>query len=240
MPVDDLPDDVATLRRMLIAAHEAGAAREAELAAAKAGLINKTLEIEKLKVQLARLRRQQFGRCSEKIDRIIEQLELMLDELETEAAIGPPTDVSSATVDEDESAATRKRSPGRRPLPEHLPRRGIVHTPSCLCPACGCAMRKVGADVSEGLEAGAGGRQDQDRPIMGLSGRRGAARRTGAAGGDLPLPSRPERGASAPTPGPVPRLPACRRLCRVWPAFPGRWRQARQCRRGFLLGACEA
>src|SRR6266550_1898782 len=152
MPVDDLPDDVATLRRMLIAAHEAGAAREAELAAAKAGLINKTLEIEKLKVQLARLRRQQFGRSSEKIDRIIEQLELMLDELETEAAIGPTTDVSSATVDEDESAATRKRSPGRRPLPEHLPRREIVHTPSCLCPACGGAMRKVGEDVSEVLD----------------------------------------------------------------------------------------
>src|SRR5882762_8528167 len=152
MPVDDLPDDVATLRRMLIAAHEAGAAREAELAAAKAGLINKTLEIEKLKVQLARLRRQQFGRSSEKIDRIIEQLKLMLDELETEAAIGPTTDVSSATVDEDESAATRKRSPGRRPLPEHLPRREIVHTPDCTCPACGGAMRKVGEDVSEVLD----------------------------------------------------------------------------------------
>src|SRR5258708_27417611 len=151
MPVDDLPDDVATLRRMLIAAHEAGAAREAELAAAKAGLINKTLEIEKLKVQLARLRRQQFGRSSEKIDRIIEQLELMLDELETEAAIGPTTDVSSATVDEDESATPRKKSPGRRPLPEHLPRREIVHTPSCLCPACGGAMRKGGEDVSEAL-----------------------------------------------------------------------------------------
>jgi hypothetical protein len=152
MPVDDLPDDVATLRRMLIAAHEAGAAREAELAAAKAGLINKTLEIEKLKVQLARLRRQQFGRSSEKIDRIIEQLELMLDELETEAAIGPTTDVSSATVDEDESAAPRKKSPGRRPLPEHLPRREIVHTPACFCPACGGAMRKVGEDVSEVLD----------------------------------------------------------------------------------------
>jgi transposase len=152
MPVDDLPDDVATLRRMLIAAHEAGAAREAELAAAKAGLINKTLEIEKLKVQLARLRRQQFGRSSEKIDRIIEQLELMLDELETEAAIGPTTDVSSATVDEDESAAPRTKSPGRRPLPEHLPRREIVHTPACLCPACGGAMRKVGEDVSEVLD----------------------------------------------------------------------------------------
>src|SRR6202023_1154805 len=124
MPVDDLPDDVATLRRMLIAAHEAGAAREAELAAAKAGLINKTLEIEKLKVQLARLRRQQFGRSSEKIDRIIEQLELMLDELETEAAVGPVAgEPGAAAADDEGESVARKKSPGRRPLPEHLPRR---------------------------------------------------------------------------------------------------------------------
>src|SRR5260221_6549877 len=88
MPVDDLPTDPAALRRMLIAEREARAAQAVELAAAKAGLVSKTLEIEKLKVQLARLRRQQFGRSSEKIDRIIEQLELMLDELETEVAVG--------------------------------------------------------------------------------------------------------------------------------------------------------
>jgi len=149
MPAD-LPDDVATLRRMLITEREAGAVREAELVAAKAGLISKTLEIEKLKVQLARLRRQQFGRSSEKIDRIIEQLELMLDELETEAAIGPAAVASSAAADED--APARRKSPGRRPLPEHLPRREIVHTPDCTCPACGGAMRKVGEDVSEVLD----------------------------------------------------------------------------------------
>ena len=57
MPVDDLPEDAATLRRMLIAEREARAAQAAELIAAKAGLVSKTLEIEKLKVQIARLRR---------------------------------------------------------------------------------------------------------------------------------------------------------------------------------------
>src|SRR5215210_6890034 len=104
MPIDagPLPDDVDTLRRMLVAEREAHAAREAELAAAKAGLVTKTLEIEKLKVQIARLRRQQFGRSSEKIDRIIEQLELMLDELETEAAVEPVVADSSAAADDDE------------------------------------------------------------------------------------------------------------------------------------------
>jgi transposase len=152
MPADDLPDDIATLRRMLIAEREARTTQAVELDAAKAGLVSKTLEIEKLKVQLARLRRQQFGRSSEKIDRIIEQLELMLDELETEAAVGPVAADSSAAADADESAAARRKSPGRRPLPEHLPRREIVHTPDCTCPACGGAMRKVGEDVSEVLD----------------------------------------------------------------------------------------
>jgi hypothetical protein len=78
MPIDagPLPDDVHTLRRMLVAEREAHAARETELAAAKAGLVTKTLEIEKLKIQIARLRRQQFGSSGvprEKIDRIIAQ-----------------------------------------------------------------------------------------------------------------------------------------------------------------------
>ena len=105
-------------------------------------------------MQLARLRRQQFGRSSEKIDRIIEQLELMLDELETEAAVGPVTvgPLAAPVLDEGDSAAGRKKSSGRRPLPEHLRRREIVHTPNCTCPACGGAMRKVGEDISEVLD----------------------------------------------------------------------------------------
>lgn len=54
---DQLPEDFDTLRRMVLAEREARAAREAELAAAKAGLVSKTLEIGKLKIQIARLRR---------------------------------------------------------------------------------------------------------------------------------------------------------------------------------------
>src|SRR6476469_9559016 len=46
----------------------------------------KTLHIEKLKMQLAVLRRARFGRSSEKLDRDIEQLELLIGELEEEAA----------------------------------------------------------------------------------------------------------------------------------------------------------
>jgi transposase len=71
-----LPSDIAALHRIILAQAAEGEAREAELAAAKAGLLAKALEVEKLKLQIARLRRMQFGRSSEKIARTIEQLEL--------------------------------------------------------------------------------------------------------------------------------------------------------------------
>ncbi|WP_442943723.1 hypothetical protein [Nitrospirillum sp. BR 11752] len=90
---DPLPNDVEALRAVIAAqAAELAAERrcreasEAELAAAKAGLVAKALEVEKLKVQLARLRRMQFGSSSEKIAREIEQLELSLEDLESTAA----------------------------------------------------------------------------------------------------------------------------------------------------------
>ncbi|MGH9528124.1 MAG: IS66 family transposase, partial [Terriglobales bacterium] len=47
-------------------------------------------EIEHLKLLLAKLRRAQFGRRSEKLDRQIEQLELFIEELETARAAAPP------------------------------------------------------------------------------------------------------------------------------------------------------
>jgi hypothetical protein len=61
----DLPDDMEELKRRLIAA--------------EAGLLAKTLEAEKLKFELARLRRMTFGQSSERIERAIEQLELKLE-----------------------------------------------------------------------------------------------------------------------------------------------------------------
>src|SRR3974377_1075332 len=85
-----LPTETATLHQISAAQGAVGEAREAELAAAKAGLIAKALEIEKLKLQLARLRRMQFGRSSEKIVRAIEQLELRLEELEAETPTAVP------------------------------------------------------------------------------------------------------------------------------------------------------
>jgi len=129
-PASDLPNDVDALRRLVIEQRAVLAARD--------------LEIEKLKVQLARLRRMQFGRSSEKLDHEIAQLELQLEDLEESASARQPV-----TTPEAPSAKTQ---PVRRPLPEHLPREEIVHAPACVCPRCGGALRPLGEDVTEVLE----------------------------------------------------------------------------------------
>ena len=142
----NLPDDADALRRLVIQQNAAFVAAQAELAASRAELTTTRLEIEKLKVALARLRRLEFGRSSEKLDRAIAQLELQLEEVEaaegTRLAQAPPT----------VAKAGERARPIRRPLPEHLPREDVVHAPACVCPNCGGAMRKLGEDVTEVLE----------------------------------------------------------------------------------------
>ena len=80
----ELPDDVDSLRRLL-------RERSVERDLAYEALKIKTLEVEKLKMQLAKLRRMQFGRSSEKLDGQIAQLELAIEELEaSEGAVAAP------------------------------------------------------------------------------------------------------------------------------------------------------
>ncbi len=145
---DDLPDDIDELKRLVIE-------RDVELAAAKSGLIAKTLEAEKLKFELARLRRMSFGQSSERIAREIAQLELKLEEIETAAAeTGTAGAAPAAGPQPDPPPAEPAQKTPRRKLPDHLPRRSETHEPvSCACPRCGTQrMRKVGEDVTEILE----------------------------------------------------------------------------------------
>jgi transposase len=150
-----LPTDINALHEIILAQVAEGEAREAELAAAKAGLVAKALEVEKLQLQIARLRRLQFGRSSEKIARTIEQLELRLEELEAET---PAASIDASAANGEQSPAVEPSSPGdrkkseRRALPAHLPSREVVHEPSCTCPTCGGDMRKVGEDVTQILD----------------------------------------------------------------------------------------
>lgn len=137
----DLPDDVATLQALLIAARAETAAH--------------LLMIEKLKAQLAKLRRMQFGQSSEKLDAAIHQLELALEDVEEGTAARTVLEraVMPATPD-------TRQHPVRRPLPDHLPREEIVHWPAgiadgdlgCGCQACGGQLRRLGQDETEVLE----------------------------------------------------------------------------------------
>jgi transposase len=105
--------------------------------------------IDHLKLLLARLRRIQFGRKSEKLARQIEQLELKLEHLENQS-------VASTSPSQNPSRSETPNAsgkPGRRPLPEHLPRQIRLCEPEQqACPGCGGELRKLGEDVSEVLE----------------------------------------------------------------------------------------
>nr|WP_276040295.1 IS66 family transposase [Sphingomonas sp. GM_Shp_1] len=119
---------------------------EALLARANAALAARDLLIDTLRGQIARLRRMQFGASSEKLGREIEQLELALEELETERnAPGPEMADSGVAV----------RPVPVRSLPAHLPREDVIHEPAsgaCTCPDCGGALRPLGSDAHEMLD----------------------------------------------------------------------------------------
>jgi chromosome segregation ATPase len=75
----DLLNDIDALKTLL-------GVRDAEVADLKAQLNTRSAEIEHLKLQIAKLRRMQFGRKSEKLDHQIEQLELKLEDLQADDA----------------------------------------------------------------------------------------------------------------------------------------------------------
>ena len=111
------------------------------------------LTIDKLKLELAYLRRMKYGRSSEQLEHT--QLELVGGMVATPAT-DPASNVTSIEAGRKKRAA--KQRPGLRELPEHLPRRTVVHAaPSdhdggCDCQACGRALREIGQDVSEVLD----------------------------------------------------------------------------------------
>jgi transposase len=147
---DPLPDDVATLRAMLIAERAARMAAEDRARDAQAEARVRALEIERLKLTIAKLRHAQFGASSERSIRLLDQLELQLVDLEETAAEVE----TAAEIARPPRSAPRdlQRKPARRPLPEHLPRERLVYPAPSVCPCCGGAVRKLGEDVTETLE----------------------------------------------------------------------------------------
>ena len=107
--------------------------------------------ITTLKVEIAKLRREIYGQRSERKARLLDQLELDLEELESQASEDELAAEQSAQSTE-VKAFTRK-TPSRKAFPDHLPRERVVIEAPESCACCGSGrLRKLGEDITETLE----------------------------------------------------------------------------------------
>ena len=129
----ELPDDIESLKQLVLESIEAAEA-------ARAALIIEQLKVEKLRFEIARFKRSRYGRSSEQLA----QLELSIEDLEASHAALPAALQAPASVP--------ASKPVRKGLPTTLPREEIVHAVACTCTTCGGPLRPAGEDVAEMLE----------------------------------------------------------------------------------------
>jgi transposase len=150
--VSPLPDEVEALKALVVSMTRRATEAEAELANAQAKASADQALIAHLKLQIAKLNRERFGPHSERSRRLLDQLELQLEELEASAGEDDLAAEVAAAKTTNIAAFERKR-PTRKPFPEHLPRERVVIPAPCSCPACGgTRLSKLGEDVTETLE----------------------------------------------------------------------------------------
>ena len=146
-------NEIMALRAALAQAEARADAAEADAAQAKAKASSDQAFIAYLKLEIEKLRRDLYGVRSERKARLLDQMELQLEELE-------------ATAGEDELAAEQaaaktttveafsRRKPARKPFPDHLPRERVVVPAPATCPCCGSdKLCKLGETVTETLES---------------------------------------------------------------------------------------
>ena len=150
--VSPMPDDVEALRAALAAATFRADQAEVALLGARARQSDDQALIAHLKLQIEKLRHQLFGSKSERRSRLLDQLELQLEELEATASQDAAIARIAAHKVADAPGFERRR-PSRQPFPEHLPRERVVIAAPCACPACGgTRLSRIGEDVTETLE----------------------------------------------------------------------------------------
>jgi transposase len=148
---ESLPADLAAAHAMILAERAARMAAEAEATHAKADLTGTEALIAHLKLAIEKLRRALYGSRSERQMRLLDQMELELEELEA-AASEDEIAAQAAAAEASRTIPLRRRS-SRRPFPEHLPRERVVIAAPLACPCCGSAkLSKLGEDVTETLE----------------------------------------------------------------------------------------
>src|SRR3984957_7724258 len=124
LATEPLPANPSALRIFAADLQAELARKDIEIAANAAEIHAKTLHIEKLKMQLAVLRRARFGRSSEKLDHAIEQLELLIGELEADAGAVEARD-TAGDADAGQPVKRRERQHAAR---DHHPRSSL-HLP---------------------------------------------------------------------------------------------------------------
>lgn len=163
--INNLPEDAITLHSMIVDITNRFTARDSLLLAQIEKL---SLEVEALNdknqslvrknrlllARLAMLRHKYYGQSSERIRNQLTELELRIEENETEiAAVTGDKQLEADTEEATETEAIRVKPTGRKKLPEHLEREEKILEPNSVCTECGSSnMRKIGDDISEVLE----------------------------------------------------------------------------------------
>ena len=147
MPItaDILPDGVDALKTALVAERSARQQAEARASGAEAMVAH-------LKLVIAKLRRERFGPSAERGSKLLDQLELQLEELEASATEDALAAITKPGQDDTVVRSFTRQKPVRAPLPEHLPRERVVIPAPAACPCCGGKLSKLGEDVTETLE----------------------------------------------------------------------------------------
>jgi transposase len=160
--LESLPDDIESMRRLLaleraarIQSEAKAQAAIAEAARAAANVSSAEALIAHLKLAIEKLKRELYGSRSERSRKLLDQMELELEDLEASArqdeiaaemtakAVGATTLVEAHT----------RRKPLRKPFPDHLPRERVVVQGPTSCACCGSVkLSKLGEDITETLE----------------------------------------------------------------------------------------
>jgi transposase len=170
---ESLPTDLAAAHAMILAERharltaeantavaEANAAvakantaiAKAEAANAQADLSSSEALIAHLKLAIEKLRRELYGTRSERTARLLDQMELQLEDLEAAATEDELAAENAAGRTQTVKSFERKR-PARKPFPNHLPRERVVIAAPESCPCCGSAkLSRLGEDITETLE----------------------------------------------------------------------------------------
>jgi transposase len=133
-----LPNDIAALKALLIAA--------------KSHALDLDAQIAHLKLTIAKMQRDTHGASSEKGARLLDQLELQLGELVEASSAGKAAAAIAAPPSTPPEPEALRKPPGRA-LPSKLPRQHVLHSAPCACRHCGSdRIRKLSEITTETLE----------------------------------------------------------------------------------------